>query len=65
MVDIENKTFTMRDRHYDFLFMPFGLTNALAIFLRMMNGILRPFLEKFVVVFFDDILVFNKSKEHH
>ncbi|GKD74005.1 putative reverse transcriptase domain-containing protein, partial [Tanacetum coccineum] len=63
--DILNTVFRMRYGHFKFSVMPFRLTNAPTVFMDIMNRVCKPYLDKFVIVFIDDILIYSKSKEDH
>nr|GEW46627.1 putative reverse transcriptase domain-containing protein [Tanacetum cinerariifolium] len=63
--EILKTAFRIRYGHYEFQIMPFGLTNALDIFMDLMNQVCKPYLDKFMIVFIEDILIYSKSKQEH
>lgn len=65
MEDVEKMTFWTRYGHYEFLVMPFGVTNAPVAFMDLMNHVFKSYLDEFVIVFIDDILIYSKDEAQH
>ena len=63
--DISKFAFRTRYGHYEFTVVSFGLSNAPVVFMCLMNGVFRNYLDKFVIVFLDDVLVYSKIEEEH
>ena len=61
--DVPKTVFITKYRHYEFLIMPFGVTNVSTTFMDFMNRIFHPYLDQFMIVFIDDILVYSSDKE--
>ena len=65
MEDVPKATFRTRYEHYKFIVMPFGLNDTPTTFIDLVNMVFKPFLDNFVMIFIDDILIFSSSQEEH
>ena len=63
--DVPKTAFKMRFGHYEFIVLPFGMENTPGVFMSLMNGVFREYLDKFVQVFIDDILIYSQMMEEH
>ena len=63
--DVPKTAFCIRYGHYELVVLPFGVTNTLAAFMILMNRVFKPYLDSFVIVFIDDILIYSKNKAKH
>jgi hypothetical protein len=63
--DVPMTAFKTRFEHYDFIVLPFGLMNAPGVFMSLINGVFREYLDKFVQVFIDNILIYSRVMEEH
>ena len=63
--DISKTTSSTPEGHYEFLVMPFGLTNALTIFMVFINRVIQEYIDRFFIVFIEDILIYSKTEEEH
>jgi hypothetical protein len=63
--DVSKTAFKTRFGHYEVTVLPFGLTNAPGVFMSLMNGVFREYLDKFIQVFIDDILIYSRTTEEH
>jgi hypothetical protein len=63
--DIPKTAFRTHFGHYEFVVVPFGLSNALGVFMSLMNGVFHKYLDKFIQVFLDDILIYSKTPKEH
>lgn len=63
--DVQKTNFKTHYGHYEFVVMPFGLTNATTMLMDLMNRVCRPMLDRSVIIFINDILVYSKTKEQH